>query len=584
MPPPTMAMSAVVSKLLQSNLKHRPDATIQLSEQDRFRRHCCTITTADGGGPFAFPGALTKEMLMQRTARAAVAAAVAASASFSTVALAFATTLPADPREIIKRSIAALNVGHDLPSITSVKCSALLISRDTQQNDYPDAPRYATVEHAVITDDLAGGRLLTQATSINGESYANTLLTADLMQREMLSTNGSWTLVGTAAPPSWQTQDALRTLALAQAAADLRLEHPATLHDHMQNVVSFHNKKYLVKVYFDTLTSLPSAIEATVEYSGASTQDSALNVWGDVRERTEFLDWRPVEGLRLPFQRDEFRNDELYLTVRLSEAHVNVPLVATAFEIQAAARHDAAQRIGVHSLPLGHSIMDAPNPNHPISEIAPGVVQIPGSWYSTLVRQPDGLVVIDAPISAEYSQKVLAEAQRRFPGVPVKALITSTSFLPHVAGIREYAARGIPIYVRDHNVALVRRLLASRHTLVPDDLERDRKTPIIRAVSDRTVIGSGHNSVLVMPIRWGTEDMLMTYLPGAHLLHTGAMVQPLGIDGALLYPESLLEIKDSVRDEKLQVDTIIGVHLSPTPWHTVGDTLQASSTGAAVRP
>lgn len=520
---------------------------------------------------------------MQRTAHAAVAA-ILASISFTTTPLAFATTQPPDAREVIQRSIAALNVGHDLQSIKSVKSTALLISRDIEQNDHPNSPWYAAVEHAVITDDLAGGRMLTQATSPGGDRYETTLLTADLMQRQMLSPDGSWTLVGTAAPPSWQTRDAVRTLVLAQAAADLRLEQPATLHDHPQNVVSFHNRKYGVKLYIDMLTDLLSAVESTVEYSGPSATDTAMNAWGDVRERTEFMDWRPVEGLRIPFQRDAFRNDELYLTVRVSEAHLNVPLIDTELEVQAAARKDAAKRIGVHELPLGHSILDAPESNRPIAEIAPGVVQIPGSWYCTLVRQSDGLVVIDAPISAEYSGKVLAEAQRRFPGVPVKAVITSTGFLWHIAGIREYAARGIPIYVRDHNVALIRRLLASRHTLVPDELERAPKTPLIHAVSDRTVIGSGANSVIVMPIRRGTGDMIMTYLPDAHLLHTGEMVQPLGPAGALLYPESLLEIQDSVRDEKLQVQTIIGMHMSPTPWHAVNDTLRTLSTGVPDRP
>jgi hypothetical protein len=193
-------------------------------------------------------------------------------------------------------------------------------------------------------------------------------------------------------------------------------------------------------------------------------------------------------------------------------------------------------------------------------------------------------VIIDAPISAEYSQKVLAEAERRFPRVPVKAVITSTSFLCHIAGIREYAAREIPIYVRDHNVALVRRLLASRHALVPDNLERAPKTPIIHTVSERMVIGSGHNSLLVMPSRRGTEDTIMTYLPDAHLLHTGKMVQRAGPEGVLLDPESLLEIKDSVRDEQLQVETLIGMHMSPTPWHVLDDSLRASFTDALNSP
>jgi len=51
-------------------------------------------------------------------------------------------------------------------------------------------------------------------------------------------------------------------------------------------------------------------------------------------------------------------------------------------------------------------------------------------FNAVYVRQDDGLVIIDAPISAGYSRRVLDEAARRFPGMKVKALITSTSWGP----------------------------------------------------------------------------------------------------------------------------------------------------------
>ena len=47
-------------------------------------------------------------------------------------------------------------------------------------------------------------------------------------------------------------------------------------------------------------------------------------------------------------------------------------------------------------------------------------------------------MVINAPISSGYSAQVMREAQRRFPQVPIKAVITSTAFFWHIAGIREY--------------------------------------------------------------------------------------------------------------------------------------------------
>ena len=116
------------------------------------------------------------------------------------------------------------------------------------------------------------------------------------------------------------------------------------------------------------------------------------------------------------------------------------------------------------------------NPGTGPVEIAPGVLQIPGNWYTTVVRQKDGLVIIDAPISSGYSRQVIEEARRRFPGVPIKAVITSTSYWWHFAGIREYAAQGVPIYVLDVNKPLISSALKAPHLSYPDDLVRSRKT------------------------------------------------------------------------------------------------------------
>jgi hypothetical protein len=179
------------------------------------------------------------------------------------------------------------------------------------------------------------------------------------------------------------------------------------------------------------------------------------------------------------------------------------------------ALNDVAPRTSLDDLPLGQAVQSAPAPNRPITEIAPGIVQIPNSWYVTLVRQSDGIVVIDAPISAGYSKHVLDEVARRFPGTPIKAVITSTGFFWHIAGIREHAARGIPIYVCDRNLGTLRRLLAAPHILRPDDLARKAKVlPNLRPVSARTVIGAGPNMIVLFPIRQATQSMVMTLYSG----------------------------------------------------------------------
>jgi hypothetical protein len=125
----------------------------------------------------------------------------------------------------------------------------------------------------------------------------------------------------------------------------------------------------------------------------------------------------------------------------------------------------------LESLPLGL-------PNRPAAEIAPGVVFIAGSWNVTLVEQRDGVVVIEAPISSGYSAKVIEEAERRFPGVPIKAVVTTSDSWPHLAGIREYVARGVPVYALDLNRSILERVVGDRRVSKPDALARAPKAPL----------------------------------------------------------------------------------------------------------
>ena len=81
-----------------------------------------------------------------------------------------------------------------------------------------------------------------------------------------------------------------------------------------------------------------------------------------------------------------------------------------------------------------------PFPGQAGQELVSGVVLIPGAWNTTLVRQSDGIVVIEAPISSGYSVQAIAEANKRFPGIPIKAVITTSDAWPHIGGVREYVA------------------------------------------------------------------------------------------------------------------------------------------------
>jgi hypothetical protein len=366
----------------------------------------------------------------------------------------------------------------------------------------------------------------------------------------------------------------LHALLLAERAPDLTRQPDTTLHGLPQHVVAFHHDRWPVRIYLDALNGLPSAIETTRIASRAISADIAWNAWGDLRDRVELMNYALIDGIRYPLQSDFLRNGAEVRSVTRSGLRVLDTVDEAAFTMQPGA---PTLHVTLDQLALGQPAAQAPDPKKPIAEIAPGVVQIPGSWYSTIVQQDDGLVILDAPISSAYAARVLAEAARRFPGQPVKAVVASTAFYWHMAGVREYAARGIPIYTRDRNVAVVRAMLAAPHTLAPDALARAPHPEVdVRGVAAPTTIGEGRNAIVVMPVREGEQPMVMSWIADAHLLHTAEMVQPLGPGGALLFPESMLELKHSVRAAGIPTADLrmIGMHMSPTPWDALEQALQ----------
>jgi hypothetical protein len=484
------------------------------------------------------------------------------------------------PRDIVVEALRALRADKDFKPLAVIRFAFKSVNRDIVEGEHAGEPYVIRIGAGEETDDLATGYRLIETYDSNDHSVTGRELTlgmADEFQslREGKRVGGRLTL----ASPAWEMRNPFFALSRAEQAADLKSEQDEVLHDSRQHVLSFTSNGVRVKVLIDANTHLVTASETLVGFSHATSSEIAYNTMGDVRDRTEFMVWELADGLRYPTQWDTYRNGVHLQTIRLDSA-----AKATTWEAGLALAPEALQQAktlaasDLNQIPLNSSISGAPDPLRKIEEIAPGVVQIPGSWYTTLVRQDDGIIVIDAPISSGYSAQVIAEAQRRFPNVPIKAVITSTAFFWHIAGVREYASRQIPIYVLDANESTLRRVLDAPHELVPDGLALSRKKPIIRVIRGRTELGRGRNLIVVMPIRSATEPMLMSYIPAAKLLHTGEMIQPLGPGGALLHPESLLEIYDSVLAEDLHVDRLIGMHMSPIPWSDLESEVRKSRT------
>jgi hypothetical protein len=352
-----------------------------------------------------------------------------------------------------------------------------------------------------------------------------------------------------------------RVLLTALDARDLRVEADSSLQRSTQHVVAFSWRDGLARIHLNVQTGMPTAIEVERSYPGSFI----WGPWGDIKTRVYLSLWTlEAGGIRYPRQWDIERNGIPYQSFTVTSLTLNPQFDANSFSISAEVKkaYEAAARKTIEDTPLGQ-------PNKPAAEIAPGVLQIQGPWNVTLVRQSDGIVIIEAPISSGYSDKVIADAKNRFPGLPIKAVISTSDAWPHIGGVREYVARNIPVYALDLNRSILERLTTSRRHLHPDALERQRKMPRFRIISNKTTIGSGPNRLAIYSMRTESgERMMMVFFPEHNLLYGSDLVQQRR-DGSFFMPVYLSELLDATLRENLSIHSVFAMHLGITPWRDI---------------
>lgn len=337
-----------------------------------------------------------------------------------------------------------------------------------------------------------------------------------------------------------------RVLLTALAAKDIHVEPLVYLQDVPQQVLAFTWRKAPVRLYLNAYTSLPTMVQITRPHP----YDVFWNLWGDVTTRIYYSFWTlKADGLRYPRQWDIWRNGRPERTLLVNELEVNPPPVKPV-SISAAEKRAFARKGAIDNYPMGDHAQ----------KVAPGIVLIPGPWNTSLIVQPDGIIILEAPISSGYSAAVVTAAEKRFPSRRIKAVVTTSNAWPHVGGIREYVARGVPLYVLDLNVPFIEQVLIAPHTMRPDTLAEHPHAPRLHVVSAKTVIGSGANRIELYPVRGEAgERMMLAYFPERHLLYASDLVQPKS-DGGFAFPEYLREVTKAVSSYGLRVDKVFGMH------------------------
>jgi hypothetical protein len=480
-----------------------------------------------------------------------------------------------DARELVARAINAMGGADTLRALHSVRIAGAEHSHMLEQSERPEGPYLVTYNDFDERRDFANQTLTrtSKPRSIVGPPGGfefTTVVAEDVaaMRFGERSAPGSGDAV-------IEATDSLalgpeRLLLTAQTAADLRLEEATRFQKVEHDVLSFTWNERRARIYLNHYTALPSAVEWVRDYPFGLWAS-----WGDVTTKVEYSLWHlEAGGLMYPRQWTETRNGLPAADRTILELESN-PEPSAAFEITAALRggFDARKASAADQAVLG---TDFGGTTHEAEELAPGILQVQGMWNVALVDLPEGIVVIEAPISSNYSAQVITAVAERFPGREIVGVISTSDAWPHHGGIREYVARGIPIHAFDLTIPLLERVAASPRTFRPDLQSRQGAAGRFVAIDTGTTVGTGDNRMQVVPIRGeGGERMLAVYFPAHRLLYASDLLQRGQAGAGFFMPSYVAEVEALVEREGFEVDTVFAMHLGPTPWSEVVETLRA---------
>jgi hypothetical protein len=479
---------------------------------------------------------------------------------------------PASPNAVdwVARAERALGGEEKLRSLEAVEISGISVWHQREQSERPEGPWFATFTdftdvrnlRADVVKRTARNRGFTTPDWVDNKDWtdpATMIVASDVGFRR-----ANETFVGVDKPfdlgilPLGLGPE--RILLAAGNASDLHAEPDAVLDSYTHHVVTFTSSTGArVRVFLN----VPSFLPKTIEITRARPYDVFWAPWGDVTQRITFGLWTlEPEGVLYPRLWDFSTGGQSDGTLEITRVRINPSIEHSEYTIPDDARQRViADRRAVADLPFG-------TPQRPAHEIVPGVVQVPASWNVVEIKQDDGVVILEGPLSSNYSAMTIEDGRRRFEGAPIKAVISTSDSWPHIGGMREYVAQRIPIYVLDLNVPILQRLFAAKYQSSPDALMNHPRPPVWRVVSAKTAVGAGSNQLVIYPLRTASgERQMMVYWPAQRLLYTSDLFT---IQGKFVFlPQQVAEAVEAVGRENLQVTTAFGMHYDTVAWTDV---------------
>jgi hypothetical protein len=462
-------------------------------------------------------------------------------------------------RALVDDAAAALGGADRLTSLKTLSLEASGSAPNAGQNRTPEEelPVWRVNEY-VRSIDLANGRMRVQQVR-----EAQFLFAGDLVQRQIQGLDGDIAYNVNAAGIAARAGEA----ALRDRRVEL-LHHPITIvRAALDPAATLANRRtegneQLVDVTTAAGDTVTLAVDSQSFLPTRTVTMAGNPNMGDVAIVTRFADYEDVAGVKLPRRLTTTMDKYLQLELHVARNRVDEDMT------------DIAAPETVRSAP-------APTPPPVVVTAEPagkGIWWLAGSGNhrSIVFEFADHLVLYEAPLNEARSKAVIDKA-RTLSAKPLTTAIVSHHHFDHSGGVRVAVAEGLEIVTHRANEAFFNDLLARRHTLVPDALQKNPREARFVFVDDQLTLKDASMEVRLYHLldnpREGTN--LFAYVPGQRIL-----VQADLYDSTWQRHSWGKNVLSNIERRKLKVDRHVPVHGAIEPFSQMVATIKAKPGGA----
>jgi len=449
-------------------------------------------------------------------------------------------------KKLVDQSIQAMGAGWD--SVKTISLEGYGYQNQIDQSERPEGPYIPEQLQRSILRDLTH----------NTSQVIQTVLSYTFVGTDTTVFNGEAIAVKTgktfvASQNGEELRDELNLspeIALKRAlnATDLMYLKDTIFQKANHSIVSFSDNGFPVRLFLNKETGMISAVEIIKPFN----QDFS-GIWGDIKKTIVYSFWMILgKGIHYPLQQDCYLNDYYKTSFLVNKWKINPAVSPEVLQIPEDIRAQSKELAGKQDEVFKQQV------NKGGKEIAPGIWFINGLCNTTVVEQPDGIVVIESAFSSFYSDLIIAKVHALIPGKKIKALVSTSDAWLHIGGMRSFAAvAGINIYHPARNRPLLEKLLKAPYKTTPDVLAKITKPSYtLNAVTDTLAIGTGNNRLVMYAYKTETGDrQMMVYFPQHKLLYTSDLYQ-----GSYWNKQIVWEVYHSIKTRKIDVAQFYSMH------------------------